>query len=202
MHGMHGVTGSSPVSSISRFPRRKDLVKKRFIPTYLLTVIPIGCIIVLFAAYEIVRHGFLDGIVIVLLSWSAYILCIPAAHGRFLIGAPSRIFFKYPIFPEAYFWCLAVFLNATVIALKPELYTETIPTTILHRVFITPSYWPLFAVAAAGTWYRIIVGMQNYRAHEALHTLMRHLILLGGLGLLLYMVRYDLVIAINVLANG
>jgi hypothetical protein len=48
----------------------------------------------------------------------------------------------------------------------------------------------------------VLVGEHNYRAHEALHTLVRHLILLAGVGLVLYTIRYDLVIAINVLANG
>jgi hypothetical protein len=188
--------------SNSRFPRRKDRVKKRFIPQYLLTIIPIGCINICFTAYEVYRHGLIDGLTIVFLSWSAYILCIPAAHGRFLLGAPSRIFFGHPLFPEPYFWCGAVFFNALVIMLKPEIYADALPPTILHRVFITPSYWPIFIIAAIGTWYRVLVGEHNYRAHEALHTLVRHLILLAGVGLVLYTIRYDLVIAINVLANG
>jgi hypothetical protein len=129
-------------------------------------------------------------------------LCVPAAHGRLLAGAPARVFFNHPIFPEPFFWCSAVFLNALTILIDPNIYLKSIPTNLLLRIFTTPSYWPIFVIGTIGTWYRVFAGEEHYRAHESIHTLIRHIILIIGLGFFFYLIYADMFILLNVYATG
>jgi len=55
--------------------------------------------------------GLVQGMHLVFLAWSLYVLCVPAAHGRMLIGAPIKIFLKKTFFPEPYLWVACVILN-------------------------------------------------------------------------------------------
>jgi hypothetical protein len=177
-------------------------MKKRFLPSYFLVLIPALAAAAGFVAYEIYQHGVVDGFFLVLLSWSAYILCVPAAHGRFILGAPIRLLTGHSFYPEPYFWIGAVILNLVGMFFIPETYFDTLPTHLLYRIFITPEYWLIFVIGLIGTWYRTFVGVQRYREHESTHTIVRHLIFIVGVAVLFYLTHYDFIVMLNTSATG
>ncbi len=177
-------------------------MKKRFLPQYVLVLIPVLVIIAAFIAYEVFRYGFVTGLLIVLLTWTCYILCVPAAHGRIMVGALLRMVTKQSWFIEPYFWGTAVFINAVTLVFASDVYLLTIPTHVLLRIFVTPEYWIILIIAAIGVWYRTLIGHKRYAAYESIHTLIRHAILVIGLGVLLYLTYPEMVIMLNTTATG
>jgi len=177
-------------------------MKKRFLPTYLIFLIPTLVFTTIFVAYHLHHHGIYHGLYIVLLSWSGAILCVPAAHGRLLVGMPAKILLKKTITPEIFFWLAALLTNVYTLLISPGFYMESAPTTLLYRIMTQPALWPVLIIGFFGTWYRVLVGKEKYYAHESLHTVIRHLISWVGICLLLYVIRYDLVILINSVVTG
>jgi hypothetical protein len=208
MHGMHGVTGSNPVSStryiktMCRGVMKRGFMKKRYLAPYLIVLIPWTTIASLFSIYQVYKHGVGMGLFLVLLTWSGYVLCVPAAHGRILIGAPLKLIFNRSFLPEPFFWIVAALINACTLFFAPGLYEESIFTYLLYRIFITPDYWLILLVGALGSWYRFLVGLVHYRAREATHTLIRHIIFLVGIFLLFYLTHYEFIILMNTTASG
>ncbi len=177
-------------------------MKKRFLAPYLIVLIPWVVIASSFTIYQISKHGIELGLFLILLTWSGYILCVPAAHGRILIGAPLKFIFNRSFLPEPFFWCMAVLINVLTLLLGPKLYEESIFTYLLYRIFITPEYWLILLIGALGSWYRFLVGLGDYRAREATHTLIRHIIFLVGIFFLFYLTHYEFIILMNTTANG
>lgn len=177
-------------------------MNKKFLSTYLPFLISLTIFFIGFSCYQIFNHGFLQGMHLVFLAWSLYILCIPAAHGRILIGGPSRIIFRKKILPEPYLWTLAAAINIVSLIFTPDVYHHTLPTYLLYRILTIPKYWIILVIGVIGTWYRVICGTERYKKYDATHTIIRHLILLFGLLVLFYMTNYDVIVMINVMASG
>ncbi len=177
-------------------------MKKRALTLYALLLIPVILGIATFCAYQLFYHGPIIGTCSILLTWSMYILCVPAAHGRILLGAPAKLIFKQPIFPEIFLWSMAAILNIVVLMLAPWIYEATVPTYLLYRIFMVPSYRWILLLAGLGTWYRVIIGTKRYNQNKGTHTLIRHLILIVGLFLFFYLTHHELIIMINATATG
>lgn len=175
---------------------------KRLIPWYLILfpIISVGSI--LYACYEIYRHGIEQGLLLILLSLSAYILCIPAAHGRILFGIIAKKFKGASFFPEPYLWGVAVAVNVFSLLFMPQIYPRTMITFILYRVFIFPSYWIILLLGAAGVWYRSLLCTVDYQEKRKMHTLIRHLITLFGVLLIFYLLHQDFIVLLNVTTTG
>ena len=177
-------------------------MQKKLIPWYALLFSIILICSALFVTYELYRHGFEQGLFLVALSWSAYLLCVPAAHGRLLFGSIGRGVLGASIFPEPYLWSLAVTLNVVTMIFAPEMYVMTAPAFILYRIVTTPAYWPILVLGAAGTWYRSTIGTAAYLARRDTHTLIRHLITLVGLLVFFYLMHQECIVLLNALATG
>ena len=175
---------------------------KRLFPWYVLVFTCISLLSTAFIGYEILRHGVQNGLYVVLLTWSMYILCVPAAHGRLVFGALMRWATRKSWFLEPYVWGVAVACNLITMIFAPALYRLAIPTFVLYRVLTTPTQWLILIVAATGTWYRTFVGYERYMARRTHHTLVRHLITAIGFALFLYMTHQDFVILLNTTATG
>lgn len=177
-------------------------MKKKVIISYLFFLIPIIASFLIFSLYEISYHGLMQGLYSVLLTWSMYVLCIPAAHGRMLVGVPVKFFTQKSFFPEPFIWTLAVSINIMTLLLDANIYYLTIPTALFYRILTVPEHWIILVVATAGTWYRTVCGLQRYQSKEAFHNIIRHIILLCGVFLLFYLTNYDIVLLLNAMLNG
>ncbi len=177
-------------------------MNKRLIPGYLL-VFPL--VLLLFSAYtgyQLMRHGFEMGLFIALLSWTVYVLCVPAAHGRLLVGSGFKMLTGKSFFPEPYLWCLAVAVNIMTICFAPQVYTHTLMTYIFYRSVFIPSYWIIFVLAAMGTWYRSVIGPVAYMANMGMHTAIRHLLTIVGLLVLFYLTHQDFIVLLSATVSG
>ena len=177
-------------------------MRKRFLLPYFIVLIPALALVLTFIVYEIYNHGLADGLFLIFLSWSGYVLCVPAAHGRFFISTPLRLIVRRPVFAEPYLWFGAIAVNIAVLLLMPEVYKDIIPTYLLFHVLTNPSYWPILALGAVGVWYRTAVGAEAYHKRELWHTTMRHLILLVGLFTVFYFLHIEFILLLNATATG
>jgi hypothetical protein len=177
-------------------------MKKKLAVIYLSTIIAAALFIVLFLAYEINRHGFIKGLYLSGLVWSAYVLCVPAAHGRIYAKSITHFIFGDEVQPEVLIWTVAVAFNIITLSLFPGLYAETIFSHVLYRIFFNQSYWIILLVATVGTWYRTTIGSNYAFASSATHTIIRHLWTMVGVFLLCYLTLYDVIIMLNTTVTG
>ena len=175
---------------------------KRLLPWYVLVFAFVSLLSTAFIGYEIFRHGVQNGLYVVLLVWSMYVLCVPAAHGRLVLGALMRWLTRKSWFLEPYVWGVAVAVNVVAMIFAPSLYRLTIPTFVFYRMITIPSAWLVFVVGAMGTWHRTFVGHTHYMARRTHYTLVRHLITAVGVALFLYVTHLDFVILLNTTATG
>jgi hypothetical protein len=176
-------------------------MKKRLAALHLVLFLPQLLLFVLFALLQLYRCGVPTGLYNVVLAWSLYVLCIPAAHGRMVIGAPLSIFFRRQVLPEPWLWALAASVNIVAMLFVPFLYLETLPAYLLHRILTMPEYWPILVVSAFGTWFRVIFSFYHGDQRYMLRTV-RHLVQIAGILLFLYLTHYDLILLCNAVANG
>jgi hypothetical protein len=175
---------------------------KRLIPWYLILFPIIFCGATIYTLYEVFRHGLAQGLLLLVLSWSAYVLCVPAAHGRLLFGFLIKKIQGKSFFPEPYLWSLAALINATVFVFMPDLYAQTMLTFMLYCILTTPAYWLILAFGALGAWYRVGVGTIGYADRRKFHTLVRHGITLVGLLLFLYLLHQEFIILLSATTSG
>ncbi len=177
-------------------------MNKRLIPWYLLISFLFLFASVVYTAYECMRHGVEVGCFVVLLSWSVYVLSVPSAHGRLLIGSFFNLLTGRSIFPEPYLWGVAVAVNIVTLLFAPQMYAHTLMTYIFYRALFLPSYWVIFVLAAIGTWYRSTIGTDAYLAYKSTHTVIRHLITLVGLLVLFYLTHQDFIVLLSATVSG
>lgn len=148
--------------------------------------------------YLIATHGPKQGTLLALLIWSAYVLCIPGAHGQLLLGFPLRIITSRPIFTEPFFWSLAVATNIFAYFFAPYAYYQTIPTYLLYRIIANPNpYWLIFLVSALGTFFTFMINEDTMHIKSYRNKIIRHLLILSGLLTFLYLSHQELIIILN-----
>lgn len=177
-------------------------MNKRLIPWYILIFSLVFFLSGAYVVYQCMRHGVELGLLLVLLSWSVYVLCVPAAHGRLLVGGGFKLLTGKSFFPEPYVWCFAVAINIVSIFFAPHVYTQTLMTYIFYRAVFMPSCWIIFVLAAIGTWYRSTIGTVAYLAHKTTHTVVRHLLTLLGLLVLFFLTHQDFIVLLNATVSG
>lgn len=177
-------------------------MNKHLIPWYILT----SSLVLLFSSaytvYQCMQHGIEFGLFLTLISWSVYVLCVPAAHGRLIIGGLFKLLSGKSFFPEPYLWGFAIVLNSVSVVFAPQVYAKTLMTYIFYRAIFIPSYWPIFVLTAIGVWYRFSIGTPTYLAHKSTHTAFRHLLTIIGLLVLFYLTHQDFIVLLNATVSG
>ncbi|MBS1988539.1 hypothetical protein JST56_06155 [Candidatus Dependentiae bacterium] len=144
-------------------------------------------------------HGIKDGIHSLMLFWSLYVVCIPGAHGKILIGVPCGRFFNIVPSTEPYIWSFMVVLNILSFIFRPEIYQTILPTQLLYLIITTPyPCWATFATAFPGTFYRSLVGVHHYKAR---HAIIRLLLIIGGIIAFLFFTHKELITLLHTVAH-
>jgi hypothetical protein len=138
----------------------------------------------------------------VMLAWSMFILCIPYSHGRIILGVPYKIITgRTAAYPEAIMWLMAVVLNIIAYISIPYVYFYTTFNHMLFRIITTPwPYWILILVCAFGTFYKFLVGVNNFKFNKLKHYPVRILLMILGFSIFFYFSYKELVILLNIRA--
>lgn len=168
--------------------------------TTLLFIIPVSLLILLFLSFYI-NHNFTTSLLATLITWSAYVLCIPAYHGKFILGIPYKIITrKKLLYPERILWPAAIIFNFISVYSYNSAYQTTIVTHLFYQIISTPwPQWLIILVSALGTFYKSFLGYQNFYKHKYLHYFIRTILIILGILTLLYLSYNELIILFNVM---
>jgi len=179
---------------------RKYFSGSQLLPKFVISL-AFFCLLCIIFVYQIYLYGFAVGSYISLLIWSLYILCIPVAHGRFFIGTPLHYFTGRHYLPELFIWTLAASLNIFTFIFIPRVYQTSMLTYFLYRILITPRYWSLLLITLCGVWYRLMARSKLIPFSRNVHSLVRHLIFIGGSFLFFYLTHQEFILILNAHAS-
>lgn len=110
-------------------------------------------VLVAYFAYTSWKFDAATGAWLALLNWSFFVLCTPVADGGFLIDFPVRLLFgTRMVITELIVWILAILINVVALLIAPEVYDNSVLTSLLYVIISTPwPYWSIIAISALGT---------------------------------------------------
>ena len=177
-------------------------MNKRLLFLYFVSTVLFSFAACTFVILQVVRHGIGLGCIISFLTWTAYILAVPAAHGRIVFAAPVLFFTGKKIKPERFLWSFSLMLHSIVFLLAPNIYLVTGPLFIFYRIIVTPSYWGILFLGALGAWYRAMLAEDLDAQHLRKHTIIRHLLLIFGAFLILFLLHKEFIVYLNATSTG
>jgi hypothetical protein len=175
-----------------------EKVKKYYITRFTIFTLFLGLVV----AALWIEHGFKNALHTILLTWSLFILCIPANHGKIIIGLPARLVLGKPcVHTQIITVSLAVLINLFTYLIIPAAYFSTILTHLLLRIISNPwPYWSIILVCALGTLYKSLIGTKYFYSKKLVHYPLRTFIILSGIFIFFYFSYKELVILLNVRA--
>lgn len=174
-----------------------SMIHKHFILLIkFLTALTLFCCTLFFL---IVHHGLFDGIISTFLLWSLVVLCIPAPHGKILLGTPYFWACSTRPATESYVWSFMVLLNVFCFLFYSQIYELMLPTRFLHLIINTPyPCWIPFFTALPGTFYSTLI---NTNRNKALHGLIRSMFIISGIIAFIFFTHKELIILLHTVAN-
>lgn len=147
-----------------------------------------------------IKHNFYTSLILTLIMWSFYILCIPAFHGKIVLGKIYKIITKKTLkYPELIVWPIALIFTISTFFLLKNIYLSTIGTHLFYILLQNPwPYWWIFLISGIGTFYRSIIGYNNFFKYKKVHYTLRTLIVIMGILMLFYLSYSELIILLNV----
>lgn len=148
------------------------------------------------------KFGLKVAVVSVFLSWSFFVLCIPFSHGKTMLGVPFKfITGRSLVYPEIMMWVLALILNIVVYTSIPWVYFSTFINHLLLRVVSTPwPYWLALSLCFFATFYKFLIGAENFKAKRIRHSLARFSLIILSLITFFYISYNELIILLNIRA--
>lgn len=149
-----------------------------------------------YAMYLFFMNSFSHALLGTLLSWSLYVLCLPGAHGSWLIGFPVYFLYRRRITTEPYLWTFMALLNVAILFFAPTYYLTTIPTRLLYSIITHPfPGWIIFLTAFIGTFFYFIVGNKQ---NKPTYAIIRQLLVIVGYLTFLYISHKYIVIILGI----
>lgn len=177
-------------------------MKKLSLIFHFFCFVPLAALFISFILFQLSSRGLAEGLIIIAISWSGYVLTIPAAHGRIVLGVINKLLGRRPIFPEHYVWLCAAALQVWMFVMYPYIYQKTVITYLFYRIFTVPQFLILVLLGALGAWFRVLTWRfvsPDYRLSLAF---IRYAIVVTGVLAFFFLMRCDLIIILNSLANG
>lgn len=117
-------------------------------------------IIACYLFYISYKFGIQQGFLVVLLSWSFFVLCTPIADAGFLLDFPIRLFFNlHMIITEILVWIIAIALNLYCFFFNPEIYYKTKLLSLFYSILQKPfPLWIIIFISLIGTFLSISFG--------------------------------------------
>lgn len=154
----------------------------------------IGSFFFLVLFYYLFFFGLTKGMALFVLVWGLYILAVPAAHGRIILGYPSSLFFHKIVYPEHALWSLALVLSIAFFLVMPDVFLLSLPAHILYHLLSHPNpCWLIFVVSLMGAGYRYVVGCDTL-----IKIVMRYVLMVAGILLFFYLAHREMIILLTV----
>lgn len=155
-------------------------------------------VVLVFFFYPCVTFGMAQGILVGFLTWSLYILALPAAHGYYVFGSFARFIGLKQWHPEPVMFLAAIILNVVVCIVFRPIYKSTFFTIHLFRIITKPNpYWLMVVISSLGTLYPYLVGEQQFNLHYRYHRNIRLVLIAIGIVSFFYFSWQDLVMLLN-----
>jgi len=130
----------------------KILLKHKFITTLIILISYF-----IFASWH---FGLKDGFLIMLLTWSFFVLATPIPDGGIILDLPIRFFTGIKmIFSEIFVWSFAITINILTLKFNITAYDKTVLLTIFKTILVNPfPYGIIIILSCAGTFSSLYFG--------------------------------------------
>ena len=166
----------------------------------LFLVIPFSFLVLLFLSFCI-NHSVSVALLSTFITWSFYILCVPAYHGKMILGIPYKIITdKKLLYPERIIWPAALIFNIITMYSYSSAYQTTFITHLFYQILSNPwPHWIIIFISFFGTFYKSIIGYQRFFKHKYLNYSLRTIIVILGILTFIYLSYNELIILLNVM---
>jgi hypothetical protein len=116
-------------------------------------------ILILYFIYLFFRFGS-EGLLIGIITWSAFVVATPIPDGGLLIDFPMRIVTGLKmILTELMVWTIAGSVNAYFLITNPEIYQKTAITSVFYQILTHPwPGWIIIIICFLGTFLSLYFG--------------------------------------------
>ncbi|MBD3273099.1 hypothetical protein GF385_01990 [Candidatus Dependentiae bacterium] len=175
-------------------------MEQRFKLNLLYFTIPVTFLILLFLSFWM-NHSFFTAIMATFITWSFYILCIPANHGKLILGIPYKVITgKKLLYPERIIWPAALIFSVITMISYVNIYQTTIITHLFYNILSTPRpQWLIIFVSFLGTFYKYFIGYERFFKHKYFHCFIRLILVILGILTFFYLSYNELVILLDVM---
>ncbi len=139
-----------------------DFIKKEFQADHKLKLlnkfIIFSAILLIYFVFASFHYGIKNGFLIMLLTWSFFVLSTPIPDGGIILDLPMRVLFKIRmIYSEIFVWLFAISLNIVNILFNKTIYSKTLLLKTFKHILIQPiPYWIIIILSCAGTFLSIV----------------------------------------------
>lgn len=115
----------------------------------------------LFATWH---FGLQDGFLVMLLTWSFFVLATPIPDAGIILDLPIRYLFGIKmIFTEIIVWLFAISLNIMSIIFYENIYEKTFVLKLFKLIILHPlPYFLIISFSALGTFFTLYVSDEVY----------------------------------------
>lgn len=116
-------------------------------------------VFIIYVVYLVIRYD-TDGLVVGLITWSAFVLATPIADAGLLLDFPMRLITGIRMMTsEIIVWTVAISLNVYLLSFRPHYYSVTYITQAFHDILVKPwPNWIIICVSAGGTFLSLYFG--------------------------------------------
>lgn len=145
------------------------------------------------------QYGFADGLLILSLFWSMWVLALPF-FGAGLLFSPLTLAWETPLYVcEALSWGCSVLLNAILIHQMPEIYFKTPLTHWLYWALTHPyPYWILAPFTFAPIVLSYFYVSRGVPQSAVLYYHLRYSLMVATLIAFFYCTSYDSILMTNI----
>ncbi len=173
-------------------------VRKENIKNIIYLFIPVILLSILFFSFYY-NHDLKTSIISTFITWSFYILCIPAFHGKLVIGLPYKIITGKTLkYPELIMWSIAAIFTTSSLFFLKDIFFSSIINHLFYIILTNP--WPYLvaiSVATFGTFYRFTIGYNHFFDNKILHYILRTIVIVCSIFILIYLSYNELIILMN-----
>jgi len=116
-------------------------------------------ILIVYTAYLYFNFGN-DGIILGLITWSAFVMATPVADGGLLLDLPIRVFTGIRmVASEMIVWVVVISMNIYLLATQPDTYDKTAITHAFKQILQNPwPDWIIIFISLIGTFISLYFG--------------------------------------------